>query len=595
MSTGLKNVAVWAAQRAPGLVRLAAPAALVLILALGMALRLWLLSRDIPTLDSDESMVGLMALHILRGDWAVFLWGQEYMGSLEAILVAPFLWLFGPSTVALRLAPMLLSLGCVATVYYFGALLFSKKAGLLAAALLALGSPFFMLWSVRARGGYPETLLFGNLLLLLALRGPTPAGGDASATPRPRLLAWLFGVVAGLALWTDMLIAPYLLAAGAIFWWQRRRDLLRGNGLLLGAGIVLGAAPAIIYNIPNQGVTVVTLLGLTLVGTPGTHTTPGLLLNNLWLELTVSLPVLLGGFLGGTQASGFTPTDYASSAAAHPLAYAVSLLLAALVVGLLVSAAISLLRHWRDLWLPKPKGETSAPPTPSREQVRRQGEAALLLIVACSLALFCFNKEGLFAMPRYLFPLYSATPLIVGQLARLLGWLRTRAPVPPASLPVLGRRQPGGTLGIQTASSVLGTLALAGVLLWNVAGDSAVTPLQTAARDHGVWISGTDQTLLALLRADNIHTVISNDYWEGLRLTFESGETIITVMIRADGQQGFNRYPPYVTQGLADPRPAYLELTGTREAMLDNARLQAGLLPGYHPVIVGVFTLFLPT
>lgn len=560
-----------AAQSAPALRRLAAPAALVLILALGAALRLWLLSRDVPTLDSDESMVGLMGLHVLRGDWTVFLWGQEYMGSLEAILVAPFLWIFGPSTVALRLAPMLVSLGFVATVYYFCAQMLSRTVGLLAAAFLALGSPFFVLWSVRARGGYPETLLFGMLLLLLALRGP-------ALTQHTRLLAWLFGLIAGLALWTDMLIAPYLLAAGAIFWWQRRRDLLRRNGLLLGAGFLLGAAPAIVYNILNQGVTVVTLLGLTLVGTPGAHTTPGLLLTNLWLELTVSLPVLFGGFLGGTQATALHPDEYASNAAAHPLAYATGLLLAALVLGLLVGAALSLLRHWRELRLPASTGEAPGPPT--REQLRRQGEAALLFIVVVYLAIFCFNKDGLFATPRYLFPLYSAVPLLASQLARLAGWLR-------------GRRF--SLIKFPALRVGLGTLALGGLLLWNVAADAAVTPLQTAARDHGIWVAGTDDTLLALLRADNIHTVISNDYWEGLRLTFESGESIITVMITSEGQPGFNRYQPYVTRGLADPRPAYLELTGTREAMLDNTRLQAGLLPGYRSMPVGVFTLFLPT
>ncbi|HEY7126235.1 MAG TPA: hypothetical protein VH540_19990, partial [Ktedonobacterales bacterium] len=196
------------------------------------------------------------------------------------------------------------------------------------------------------------------------------------------------------------------------------------------------------------------------------------------------------------------------------------------------------------------------------------------------LAIFCFNKDGLFATPRYLFPLYSAVPLLASQLARLAGWLR-------------GRRF--SLIKFPALRVGLGTLALGGLLLWNVAADAAVTPLQTAARDHGIWVAGTDDTLLALLRADNIHTVISNDYWEGLRLTFESGESIITVMITSEGQPGFNRYQPYVTRGLADPRPAYLELTGTREAMLDNTRLQAGLLPGYRSMPVGVFTLFLPT
>lgn len=43
--------------------------ALVAILLAGLALRLWLLAQGTPTLDSDEATVGLMGLHLLRGEW----------------------------------------------------------------------------------------------------------------------------------------------------------------------------------------------------------------------------------------------------------------------------------------------------------------------------------------------------------------------------------------------------------------------------------------------------------------------------------------------------------------------------------------------
>jgi hypothetical protein len=97
-----------------------------------------------------------------------------------------------------------------------------------------------------------------------------------------------------------------------------------------------------------------------------------------------------------------------------------------------------------------------------------------------------------------------------------------------------------------------------------------------------------------MLRGHHVRTVISNDYWEGLRLTFESGETIITVMMTPEGHPGFNRYKPYVSQGLADPRPAYLELSGTVEASRDLALFEAGQRPGYTLVHIGEFVLLLP-
>ena len=60
------------------------------ILLCGAAVRVWLLLHDVPALNSDEAVIGLMGLHALHGEWSLWYWGQEYMGSLEALLVAHF-------------------------------------------------------------------------------------------------------------------------------------------------------------------------------------------------------------------------------------------------------------------------------------------------------------------------------------------------------------------------------------------------------------------------------------------------------------------------------------------------------------------------
>lgn len=75
-------------------------------------MRLWLLSRDVPTLDSDEATFGLMPLHLGRGEWTTFMWGQAYMGSLESLVSLPFLWFFGVNAFALRLGPLALAVTC---------------------------------------------------------------------------------------------------------------------------------------------------------------------------------------------------------------------------------------------------------------------------------------------------------------------------------------------------------------------------------------------------------------------------------------------------------------------------------------------------
>ncbi len=321
-----------------------------------------------------------------------------------------------------------------------------------------------------------------------------------------------------------------------------------------------------------------------MLGAHGRGAASASLPGNLALELLVSFPILCGGFVGGTQVTGLSLADFSALARAHPAAYAANLALALAGLGLLASTALPLLRgEWRLLREPAPGAqlEHASPMADGTQwtQTARQGTAALLLLALCYAAAFALSKQqDVFTAPRYLFPLYSVTPLLVASATRALRRVSTattvlRLPAPRALLPVA---------------------ALLAVLIWSLAGTATLTPRATAARDHGRWIAGRDDALLTLLRAHQVQTVISNDYWEGLRLTYASGEAIITVMVTPEGHLGFNRYQPYVARGLADPRPAYVELTGTPEAALDAARLHAGALPSYTSQRVGTFTVLLP-
>lgn len=563
--------------------------ALAAILALAVVVRMSLLARDVPTLDSDQSVVGLMALHLLRGEWSVYYWGQAYMGSLEAILVAPFLWLFGMSSFTLHLASLCAALAFLVTIYLVGEAIYSRAVGLVAAALLAVGPAFFVVWSVRTSGGYIETLLLGQVLLLLVLKD----GGAKGAGART---AGVIGLVAGLALWTNLLVLPYLIGAVALAWLRRRADLVRGwNRYALVGGFALGVAPALVYNILNGGTTLGTILGLTVVSGHKAHDVVPTLPQSIWLVLSMSLPILCGTAFGGTQVAGYTPEDYAQARGVHPVEYVVAVVIMAVVLAVCSAAVVRIARRWRMVTSPaglfpnaaegNMTGQGHAVSGEGRgnegEQWRMQGQAALLIVGVCYFAAFCLNKQfNLFATPRYLLPLYSLTPLVVGEClryARRIG----------AWWPVMARSR-----GIRYW---VGGAALLLLLAGGVYGCATLQPVQTAALDHGVWIVGRDEELLSVLRVHRVRTVISNDYWEGLRLTFESGESVIAVMVTPDGHTGFNRYQPYVARGLADPRPAYVELTGTAEAERNLTRLRAGQLPGYSASTVGLYTLLVPS
>src|SRR3989442_2282307 len=81
-----------------------------LCLLLALAIRVWLAVHTRGVIDGDEALVGIQAEHILRGELPIYFYGQPYLGSVEAYLIALLFAVFGPSVWTLRAEPILLSL-----------------------------------------------------------------------------------------------------------------------------------------------------------------------------------------------------------------------------------------------------------------------------------------------------------------------------------------------------------------------------------------------------------------------------------------------------------------------------------------------------
>ena len=77
---------------------------------LAILARLWLIVHTLGVMAGDEMMVGLQAEHILRGDHSVYYYGQAYMGSLEAYIVALIFRFTGPAVWAMHLETIPMSL-----------------------------------------------------------------------------------------------------------------------------------------------------------------------------------------------------------------------------------------------------------------------------------------------------------------------------------------------------------------------------------------------------------------------------------------------------------------------------------------------------
>jgi 4-amino-4-deoxy-L-arabinose transferase-like glycosyltransferase len=211
------------------------------IVLLAVALKGVLLATDAVPLNSDEAVVGLMSRHILAGERPIFYYGQAYMGSLDAWLIAGAFALLGVSNLTMRLVQVALFVGLLVSIWLLARrLCASEEAALLSALYIALPPVLLTLYTTATLGGYGEVMLLGNLVLLL---GYDLAEGRSESWPR-----WLaLGAVAGVGFWTLGLIAVYLMPVGLFLLWRLRLRPWRGY-LLAGPAFLVFSSPWWIYN-----------------------------------------------------------------------------------------------------------------------------------------------------------------------------------------------------------------------------------------------------------------------------------------------------------------------------------------------------------
>jgi 4-amino-4-deoxy-L-arabinose transferase-like glycosyltransferase len=207
----------------------------------GLALRAWMLSSSLGTLDADEAVWGLMARHVLDGELSTFYWGQPYGGTLEVFLTAQLFAVFGSSTLALKLVPAALFAVAAVLVWRVGRRTVGEPAAAVAAVLFWIW-PSYLVWkSMRAHGYYGSALVLALLALLLVLRlRERPSRSDAAA----------LGLVLGLGWWQTPQFA--LVAGPAVVWLVvvRRHSLPRFWPALPAA--VLGALPWLVANVRHD-------------------------------------------------------------------------------------------------------------------------------------------------------------------------------------------------------------------------------------------------------------------------------------------------------------------------------------------------------
>lgn len=553
-----------------------AAAAIIIIAA---ALRIILVALGWPPLDSDEGTMGIMGMHIaFHGEWPIFFYGQGYMGVFEAYLAAIMFRLFGVSTFTLLLGLILMYTLFLMAMYHLTRLLYSKSLALITLAFLCLGSNPMLTRELVAIGGYPETLMFGSILMVLSSWLVLRSNPDlAPSEQRRRLWAYTaWGLVAGLGIWTHVLVAPFVLMGGILLLLFCWRELLGWASVCLVVALLVGALPMIIYNAfasPEQS-TLSYILHIH--SASGIALPPVSVLYPLQLRgaLLISLPLATGA----APLCSPSQINFSNLSNHHVMlctsTYTIWSL--SIIVLWVVAAAFAFYGSWR-IWSRRPyAGEER------RILIVSTARLALLATSALTFLLYVVSPDSaLFSVPtaRYLIGVLISTPAILWPLWAGASIVKPLMLKFPTSLNV--------AMLLSRLSLVIRRVILVGIGLVLLIGTQSIfTGIPSAPPVDQLWgrfaIQVNDQHLdLAqarrldqqqyelinnLLRIGAVH--IYSDYWTCDRLIFQSRERIICYTLKDNLFTGQNRYLPYLNIVHADAYSSYVFPMGSPQAVL---------------------------
>jgi hypothetical protein len=549
------------------------------LIVLAVALRIALIALGWPQLDSDEGTMGIMGMHILsHGEHPVFFYAQGYMGALEAYVSALFFSIFGVSTFSLRLGLVVFFALFLFGMYLLTSWLYSRRWALITLGFLCFGSAPILTRELVAIGGYAETLLFGALLFVLALWLAFSAKPELSTRARwLRLLVYsLWGLIAGVALWCDVLIIPFILSSGLVlvlFCW---RDLLGWASLFLIVGLLIGISPMIAYNLnAPPGMDTLSYIR-NIQSAEGIKRAPFAVLFPLQLKGTflISLP----------GATGATPLCYSYVSDVHLFRFGslhqihCTLVHTGWSLGIVLLWIVAAFFALRAIWYLYRSSSRSDRAQVRPGLIRYVGRLALLLNAVMVLIPFLFSPaSAYFPVPdmRYLAGVLVTTPALLWPL-----WTGVRL-VKPFTL-----KLSKAVLALDFVLVRRAILLLVGIIFvigtvntFTGAPASAPTPpRQDMFSIVGVYkylgvpetrsFNRQEQGLIQnLLHLGATH--IYSDYWTCDRIVFRSQEQIICSAARLLNQRlrtGQNRYEPYCEIVKNDLFAAYVFPVGSPEA-----------------------------
>lgn len=338
--------------------------------------------------SSDEAWPGLMAWHILKGEFPVVYWGQAYMGTQEAYLDAVLIPLLGFKIATLRLYPLAFSLIFLWVSYRLARKLYGPATGVITLALLAVPVPYLaMCGALIPPPSYLAVSTLGSLAFLILA---DLVFGDPDQRPWWKFV--LLGLVLGYTFWLHILVISYLAVALLFLFLRDKLVFLRGEFWAGVFAFCVGSLPLLWYNATHDFATFADV-GRTVSWARS------------W-ELFRELFGITSHFLIGTKVMLYGDNSHFVSQPAW-LAY----LLALIWIGALLAVIIP---RWKAL-----------PSLAVLSLKKADGTWILLALIAATAFMFCRSARAGWDNVRYILPMISALPILLAAgLERIRGWSR---------------------------------------------------------------------------------------------------------------------------------------------------------------------------
>jgi uncharacterized membrane protein (GlpM family) len=193
-----------------------------------------------------------MAKHMAEGTrFPIFFYGQSYMGSLEPMVSALLVFLFGANGFLVCLGPVLVANLSLYMWYLYALDTGDRSSALGALGLCVIGPSCFFMFQFAPRGGYMAALFFCAYILRTSSR---IAKDLWMGLPLKSTRFLCLGLAVGLSLWSHLIsISATFSAILILFIGMKGRIWRYPIGALLGViGTFAGLAPWLIYNFQND-------------------------------------------------------------------------------------------------------------------------------------------------------------------------------------------------------------------------------------------------------------------------------------------------------------------------------------------------------